>query len=308
MLKLGIIGTGEAAQRLHLPALRQISNIEITAVSDTDLDKARDLSYPVRQVWELLEDASIEAVAILTPPATHASILSNAILRGKHIFIEKPLADSELEIREMMRMALRSKGKITVGHNQRCHRLSLAAREKIRAGALGTVRAVTMHWTGPASIPEDPNLLDVGVHQLDLVSWLCDSRIEGTTVERHGPSSCVQGRLQSGVLFHCFWSKTLHLQDEVQIHGSAGTLRFSLSSSKQLEESGNSRGGQNVFAGALQFGSQLRQMARVVQAGGDWKESYRTQWQNFYESVKNNTPVTCSVGDAAEAALRCLAL
>jgi predicted dehydrogenase len=308
MLKLGIIGTGPSAAQLHLPALRRIPSIEITAVSDSDIDKARDWNYPVKQVWELLEDPAIEAVAILTPPSTHASILSNAILRGKHIFIEKPLADSELEIREMLRMALRSKGKIVVGHNNRCHRLALAARERIRSSRLGTIRAITMHWTGPAEGPEDPALLEVGVHQLDLVSWLCDSRIEATSVERSGPTSCVQGRLQNGVLFHCFWSKALALQDEVQIHGSAGTLRFSLTSSQKAEVWGVGGSIKTKLQDALVFGQQLQQMARAVQAGGDWKDSYRTQWQNFYESVKNNTPVTCSVGDAAEAALRCLAL
>ena len=308
MLKLGIIGTGDVAQHLHLPALRRIPNIQICAVSDSDPDKAHDWNYPVRQVWELLEDASIEAVAILTPASTHASILSNAILRGKHIFIEKPLADSELEIREMLRMALRSRGKITVGHNHRCHRLAVEARERMRTGRLGTIRAITMRWTGPVSNPDDPGLLDVGVHQLDLVSWLCDSRIEGTSMDRQGPTSCVQGRLQSGVLFHCFWSKSQLLHDEVLIHGSGRTLRFSLSASKQLEVLGGGGSFQSRMQEIAQFGSQLTQLARVVQAGGDWKDSYRKQWLNFYESVKNNTPVTCSVGDAAEAALRCLAL
>src|SRR5437879_612052 len=95
---LGIIGCGRAAQQLHLPALRFVPAMKVAALADVDLSRletaarespnARRYSEP----GELLADSELNAVAICTPPQTHAELALAALAAGKHVLVEKPLA------------------------------------------------------------------------------------------------------------------------------------------------------------------------------------------------------------------------
>src|SRR5580700_8991744 len=97
-ISLGIIGCGRVTQELHLPALRSVPEIKVTALADVipgQLQKTAD-AYSISCRYEtgkdLINDAAVEAIAVCTPPESHHDLTLQALGTGKHVFVEKPLA------------------------------------------------------------------------------------------------------------------------------------------------------------------------------------------------------------------------
>jgi predicted dehydrogenase len=111
--KIGVVGAGNISG-IYLEAPRKFSNLEIVAVADIDLDKARSQAEKYRvpracTVEQLLRMPEVEAVVNLTVPAAHAEVARAALQAGKHVYNEKPLAIGLEEGRELLEQA-RAKG------------------------------------------------------------------------------------------------------------------------------------------------------------------------------------------------------
>jgi predicted dehydrogenase len=108
-VKLGIIGCGIAAQSLHWPALQKLNNeFEITAVCNHTEKKAKDFSKILGGVpyvldyHNLLQRSDVEAVDIALPFHLNYQVTKDALLAGKHVIVEKPLAANLLEAKMML--------------------------------------------------------------------------------------------------------------------------------------------------------------------------------------------------------------
>ena len=106
-IKVGVIGCGAVLERCHLPAVRGISSVEIRALADVNerrmewiMEKfdLKDASA-YTDYYQLLKDADVDAVWILTPPKLHARMIADALKSGKHIFCEKPIATCSRDIK-----------------------------------------------------------------------------------------------------------------------------------------------------------------------------------------------------------------
>ncbi|MCL6527310.1 MAG: Gfo/Idh/MocA family oxidoreductase [Thermaceae bacterium] len=111
--KIGIVGAGNISG-IYLEAPRKFSNLEVVALADLDLDKARAQAakYGVPKactVDELLALPEVEGVVNLTVPSAHAEVSRAALQAGKHVYTEKPLATVLEEGQELLRLA-RSEG------------------------------------------------------------------------------------------------------------------------------------------------------------------------------------------------------
>jgi len=112
---VGVIGCGVAFEYCHLPAARQIPDIEIRALSDINERRAREamerLSLKNATIYvdykRLLRDADIDAVWILTPPKLHARMVVDSLNYGKHVLCEKPVVTCREEIK-IVREALKN--------------------------------------------------------------------------------------------------------------------------------------------------------------------------------------------------------
>ena len=100
MLRLGIIGCGRVTSMFHLKAIQKLEKIKVTAISDVSEERMNKIqsecgaSETYLDFRQLLEDDSVEAVAINTPPRFHESMVLEALSYGKHVLCEKPLAES----------------------------------------------------------------------------------------------------------------------------------------------------------------------------------------------------------------------
>lgn len=123
--RLAIIGCGGLAQSQHIPNMMKIDNAELTAICDLDkniLDKVgdcykinrREISYR-----NLLDDPDIDGVVIVTRAESHVPLTLEALAAGKHVYVEKPLAETEAECARVIE-AQKKYGKIVaVGMNRR---------------------------------------------------------------------------------------------------------------------------------------------------------------------------------------------
>jgi len=101
-IRTAVIGTGFMG-RVHTEAIRRLGNVEIAAVAGEteELAKSFGEQMGIENVTgdyrKVLADPSIEAVHVCTPNATHFPISKEAMLAGKHVLCEKPLAVSSEE-------------------------------------------------------------------------------------------------------------------------------------------------------------------------------------------------------------------
>src|SRR5882724_6734382 len=99
-LRVGVIGGGAIAQVAHLPVLKKLKSIEVQAICDTDLPKARALAdrFGVKDALDDIEDvlgySEVDAVVICTPNHLHESHILAALSADLHILVEKPLTMS----------------------------------------------------------------------------------------------------------------------------------------------------------------------------------------------------------------------
>lgn len=109
MIKLGVIGLGEVSQLMHLPILQDLCDkYEVTAISDVSpsLVAFVQKKYHVPQTYlsaaELITQADIDAVLILSPDQYHGEYIACALKAGKHVFVEKPVTLASAELEELI--------------------------------------------------------------------------------------------------------------------------------------------------------------------------------------------------------------
>lgn len=127
-VKLGIIGTGMAWERLHFPAYQKLMDkYDIQAVCDTNREKAQvaanALQLPESAVYtnheRMLDEAKLEAVDCMVPIAQNYTVAKDAISRGVHVIAEKPFAATSLEAKELTKLASKNKVHVLVAENFR---------------------------------------------------------------------------------------------------------------------------------------------------------------------------------------------
>jgi predicted dehydrogenase len=158
---------------VHLRLLSELEGVQIVGVVDTDRERANALAAGGRidlvagSLENLLELARPDAVHILTPPATHASLACTALKAGCHVFVEKPMS---LTVQEAGLVVAEAKhGKIlTVGHNHLFDPVIRGAQTYVAEGRLGQLLSLeAFHGALPGGpvwlfeLPSGPWMEDV---------------------------------------------------------------------------------------------------------------------------------------------------
>ncbi len=148
-LRLGLLGTGVAANELYLPALRALENrIELVACANRRRHKAeafaRRANIPkvVDSADELFALPQVEAVLISLPIAIQPEFVLAALQAGKPVLSEKPVGPSVQESKKLLRAARARRVPWLVGENLAFHRPVRRLAEWLRRGRLGEVRTV----------------------------------------------------------------------------------------------------------------------------------------------------------------------
>jgi predicted dehydrogenase len=195
-LKVGVIGTGFIGPA-HVEALRRLG-IEVIAVAGPRVDgvaeKARAMHiekyYDTAEA--LIADPAIDVVHITSPNHVHHPQAKAALLAGKHVVCEKPLAMNSTESSELVRLAKDAQRVNAVNFNIRFYPLSHQARQIVQSGGIGDVFIVQGSYLQDwLLLPTDWNwrlepqfsgemraVADIGSHWLDLTTFITGLQIE----------------------------------------------------------------------------------------------------------------------------------
>jgi predicted dehydrogenase len=192
-LSWGVIGAGGIADRRTLPGMMLAKNASLAAVMEIEAGPAEDLrkKYNAARAYvsaeELLEDPAVEAVYIASPVAAHYGQALAAAKAGKHILIEKPVALSLDQGKELVKICAEKKLQFSAGFMMRFHPCHRQLREIVIRGGFGKIvslRAQLTCWYPeiPGAWRQDPALsgggalMDMGIHCIDLIQYITGSR------------------------------------------------------------------------------------------------------------------------------------
>lgn len=189
-LRVGVVGAGAISQVAHLPVLRKLKGVEVTAVCDADFPKARALAerFQVKDAFDDIEDllghAALDAVVICTPNHLHEAHALAALRAGVHVLAERPLAVNLAGAQRVARAAEKTDRVVMVGTNHRYRADVQIVRSYVQNGELGDVESVrgswhvfrpgraTLGWRLRRDLAGGGAMLDLGLSILDLGFWL----------------------------------------------------------------------------------------------------------------------------------------
>jgi len=326
-LKLGFVGCGRATATLHLPALQQLPAAKVMALADVDPDQLKKVAdqFQIEQrhtdYRALLDDRSLDVIAVCVPAQFHVEIAAAVLEAGKHLFVEKPLALRLEECDRLIAKARMTNKKIMVGFNLRHHRLIQETRKIIQRGDLGAIEAIRSTWTSAIryhrTMPDWRNrrelgggaLFEIAVHHFDLWRCLLQSEMEeifafSKSTEWPDETVTITARLRNGVIISALFGERTSDNNEMEIYGQNGRLRLSLFRFDGLEFYSTSTIEGGIASRLNKFTKTLKELPTgiaILRQGGDYKVSYRQEWRHFINAIRHDLPVNCSLEDGRAA-------
>jgi myo-inositol 2-dehydrogenase / D-chiro-inositol 1-dehydrogenase len=174
-VRVGVIGAGWIAEE-HVAILRRLDGVELVAVCDVDEARARELggdAAPYTDWRELLDKESPDAVFVCTPPMLHREMTVDALGRGIHVYLEKPVARGLEDARAIVDAAAASDAVCAVGYQWRAVEVLDDLREALDGQEIGLLIGI---GTGPTKsrpwflnrTEGGGNLLERASHGIDL--------------------------------------------------------------------------------------------------------------------------------------------
>ncbi|HEX6191389.1 MAG TPA: Gfo/Idh/MocA family oxidoreductase [Chitinophagaceae bacterium] len=185
MLKIGVVGVGHLG-KFHLNNWKEISGIELVGFYDPNDDTAREVADRYQLPRFLDADALLnvcDAIDIVAPTTFHFDWCEKAIKKGKHVFVEKPLANTMEEARQLVKLAEESGVKIQVGHVERFNPAFLALKgTDIHPLFIEVHRLAQFNPRGT----EVSVILDLMIHDIDIILSLVKSDVKSISASGVG--------------------------------------------------------------------------------------------------------------------------
>jgi predicted dehydrogenase len=168
-VRWGVLGVAGIAVKKVIPAMQRSSKTEIVAIASRSFERARtaaaqlNIANAFGSYEELLADSSVEAIYNPLPNHLHVPWSIKAAQAGKHVLCEKPIALTADEARQLIKVRDRASVKIGEAFMVRTHPQSLRAREIVRSGDVGELRAISSQFSYFNADPKNiRNMLDIG--------------------------------------------------------------------------------------------------------------------------------------------------
>ena len=185
----GIVGCGMIAD-FHAQALSAVSGAKLIGVTDVNFTNAKSFAQKhgilaFENYQSMLCDDTVEAVCICTPSGYHAELAKAALLAGKHVVVEKPIAMTVREADEVIEAAKQSGKLLTVLAQLRFSKDVSRLKEALENERLGKIRFCNLYmkyWRDPSYYSTSPwkgsrlldggVLMNQGIHGVDLLNYL----------------------------------------------------------------------------------------------------------------------------------------
>lgn len=191
IVRIGVISCSNMAQ-LHMKAILDHPDAELAMICDIDeallaaTAKKLNVAHTTTDYRQLLADATIDAVIIVTPDQTHRQIALDALEAGKHVLCEKPLALTVDDCKAIMDVAKNASTKFMVGQICRYTPGFKLAKDLIDRGEIGDLFFVETEYAHDYAHIDTPWRLDPlrhgflggGCHAVDLARWIAGDPVE----------------------------------------------------------------------------------------------------------------------------------
>ena len=177
MLKVGVLGVGHLG-KFHLNNWLVIEGVDLVGFFDPNDDMAVAVieKYKLKRFdsAEQLMDAC-DAVDIVAPTTAHFELSKAAITKGKHVFVEKPLANTMEEARELVKFAMEANIKFQVGHVERFNPAFLALKNRVLEPMFIEVHRLAQFNPRGTDVSV---ILDLMIHDIDIILSLVNSNVK----------------------------------------------------------------------------------------------------------------------------------
>ncbi len=180
-IKTGLLAFGMSGRIFHAPFLNAHPGFSLDAVAERNTKKAAQF-YPNLKSYDTLEEVinnpELELIVVNTPNFTHFELAKAALLAGKHVLIEKPIAATTAEAQELFDLGRQVNREVLVYQNRRWDSDVMSVKQVLDTGELGKIVEVHFRYDrwrpeiGPKTFKETPMpasglLYDLGPHLLD---------------------------------------------------------------------------------------------------------------------------------------------
>lgn len=177
MLKAGVLGAGHLG-KIHLKLLKQSKKYELIGfydpIKENAIKVAQEFGYKMFDSIDELID-SVDVVNIVTPTLNHHDCAINAIKKGKHIFIEKPITKTVQEAEEIRDLIKQNHVRGQVGHVERFNPAFTAVKDKIENPMF--IESHRLAEFNPRGT-DVPVVLDLMIHDIDIILSVVKSKIK----------------------------------------------------------------------------------------------------------------------------------
>ena len=299
-VRIGVIGAGAVAQVAHLATLPKLKRVEIVALCDNDLAKARALASRVGipevydDMVDLLRMAQPGAVAVCTPNHLHEVHVVSALEAGAHVLCERPVALTVAGVERIRAVRERTGRFVLVGMNHRFRRDVQAAVSFLEGGELGDLTAIRCGWymfrpIGPElgwrSFREQSGggaVLDLGVPLIDLALWVGGSPPVKTVAAHLTPGADEHAVEDAGcVLIGCEGGLSIFVDVSWRHVGDEEKVWFELIGSRGSAKLGPLRVFKDLHGTPVDVTPTGAHSRENVISG-----SYRAEWAHFLAAVR----------------------
>lgn len=248
-IRWGVLGVANIAAKKVIPAMQRGERSLVSGIASRDGERARSTAQALGipkaygSYEELLADPEIDAVYNPLPNHLHVPWSIRAAKAGKHVLCEKPIALSTAETRELIEVRDKTGVKIGEAFMVRTHPQWLRARELVRSGAIGDLRAVLGAFSyfnrDPRNIRNMPEIggggiMDIGCYPITMSRFLFECEPDRVVAKVEIDSELGTDRLASAILdfpsgqgvFTC--STQLAPYQCIQILGTKGRIEIEI--------------------------------------------------------------------------------
>lgn len=314
-ISVGLVGAGLQGWR-RARALSDAGGDRLVAVADVDLSAAERLAGQfgcrATERWqEVVEDPNAAAVLICTPPHLHTEMITAAVKLGKHVLCEKPLTHNLEAAKVVLSDAHRSGLTVKCGFNYRHHpglRQAHAWVTEERIGDLMNIRCrhgiggrpgYENEWRSQAEISGGGQLMDQGLHILDLFRWFLGDFVtaSGLVSTSFWPIAPLEDNVfallstEGGQVasLHASWTQWRNLFS-FEVYGRDGYI--------SVDGLGGSYGTERVTLGKRAFLEPFRE--EITEFRGE-DRSWLEEWQEFVSAIRSGHEPLGSGCDGLEA-------
>jgi UDP-N-acetylglucosamine 3-dehydrogenase len=190
MLNVAVIGIGNMG-RHHIRHYSLNPNANLVAVCDLQQDLLDQYTSKYNckgytNLDEMLENESIDAVTIAAATFVHYDLAKKVIEKGIHVLIEKPIAETEEKGNALVELAKDHGVTLMIGHIERFNPAVQKLKEMLAAGTLGDIKSAISRRVGPLpkQIKDANVLVDLAVHDLDILTYLMDEKPSNVTIQK----------------------------------------------------------------------------------------------------------------------------